>query len=70
MNRLLAKLSNMPLFLLWGEKDPWCVPARATQIQRYYPAAKRTDIVSGHSPHDDHPELVNKELLGWLAELP
>lgn len=26
-------------------QDPWCVPARATQIQRYYPAAKRTDIV-------------------------
>lgn len=24
MNRLLAKLSNMPLFLLWGEKVGWC----------------------------------------------
>ncbi len=29
-------------------QDPWCVPARATQIQRYYPAAERTDINSGH----------------------
>lgn len=29
-------------------QDPWCVPARADQIQRYYPAATRTDINSGH----------------------
>lgn len=70
MNRLLDKLDNMPLFLLWGEKDPWCVPARATQIQRYYPAAQRVDLYSGHCPHDDSPELVNKELLAWVSQLP
>lgn len=29
-------------------QDPWCVPARADQIQRFYPAATRTDINSGH----------------------
>ena len=25
-------------------QDPWCVPARATQIQKHYPAAQRTDL--------------------------
>lgn len=91
-------------------QDPWCVPARATQIQRYYPAAERTDLVrsaggvspcrcvliacsrcvgcwllldphmsccccgppapcSGHCPHDDHPDLVNKELIRWVTNL-
>ncbi|PRW33916.1 chloroplastic isoform X2 [Chlorella sorokiniana] len=69
MNRLLAKLDGLPLYLLWGEKDPWCVPARADQIQRYYPAATRTDINSGHCPHDDTPELVNERLLQWLSNL-
>lgn len=28
-------------------QDPWCVPARADQIQRFYPSADRTDIDSG-----------------------
>lgn len=70
MNRLLDRLPGTPMYLLWGEKDPWCVPARATQIQRYYPAAERTDINSGHCPHDDTPEEVNTALLRWLAALP
>lgn len=70
MNALLDKLQGMPLYLLWGDKDPWCVPARATQIQRYYPAATRTDLDSGHCPHDDSPELVNSNLLRWVAALP
>ncbi|KAL4436978.1 hypothetical protein ABPG75_004117 [Micractinium tetrahymenae] len=70
MNRLLDRLPGTPMYLLWGEKDPWCVPARATQIQKYYPAAERTDINSGHCPHDDTPEEVNSALLRWLAALP
>lgn len=51
-------------------QDPWCVPTRADQIQRYYPAATRTDINSGHCPHDDTPELVNERLLRWVTSLP
>lgn len=70
VNRLLARLDNMPLFLLWGDKDPWCVPARATQIQQAYPAAERVDIDAGHCPHDDRPQLVTPELLRWVQSLP
>jgi len=69
VNRLLDQMKGMPLFLLWGSEDPWCVPARATQIQEYYPQAKRVDIRSGHCPHDDTPQVVGDELLRWLGEL-
>ena len=50
MNWLLDRLAptKMPLLLLWGAGDPWCVPARATQIQNYYPAAERVDLAAGH----------------------
>ena len=69
MNRLLVRLeaARMPLLLLWGSADPWCVPARATAIQSHYPAAERVDIESGHCPHDDTPALTNAELLKWLG---
>ena len=49
--------------------SPWCVPARATQIQQYYPSADRVDIFSGHCPHDDTPDLVTGELLKWVQKL-
>ncbi|PSC74999.1 Haloalkane dehalogenase [Micractinium conductrix] len=71
MNRLLDRLNDIPLYLLWGEKDPWCVPARATQIQKHYPAAQRTDLNGGHCPHDDVTySQVNENLACFVAALP
>jgi len=37
-----------PVFLLWGELDPWITPASADKIQKIFPAAKRVDIRGGH----------------------
>lgn len=69
LDRIKTATSPPDVFLLWGEKDPWCVPARATQIQNYYPAATRTDILSGHCPHDDSPDQTNKELLEYILKV-
>lgn len=57
------------VYLLWGSEDPWCVPAQATRIQKYFPEAERTDILSGHCPHDDTPELVNENLKKWIQKV-
>lgn len=59
--------NDMPLFLLWGREDPWCVPENAAKIERYYPQAKKTLLVSGHCPHDDTPDLVLAELTTYLG---
>lgn len=69
INKLLDSLKqyDMPLFLLWGSEDPWCVPANATRIVDYYPTARRVDITSGHCPHDDTPETVIKELMEYMS---
>jgi pimeloyl-ACP methyl ester carboxylesterase len=70
VNRLLDRLENkMPLLLLWGSEDPWCVPARATQIEKHYAKAERIDILSGHCPHDDTPSLVAGPLEKWVQGL-
>lgn len=71
MNVLLDEMKKvkMPVFLLWGKYDPWCVPARADQIQRYYPIAERVDVDGGHCVHDEIPDVVSKEMLKWMSKL-
>lgn len=69
VNSLLQQL-RVPTLLLWGLDDPWIVPRRTDQIIQCYPAAVRVDIPgSGHCPHDDTPEVVNRELSKWADQL-
>lgn len=70
VNRLLSQLDAMPMLLLWGDNDPWIVPAKAAQVQRLYPRAEKIGLVSGHCPHDDTPAEVNEALAKWVAQLP
>jgi pimeloyl-ACP methyl ester carboxylesterase len=73
VNSLLEQMkgqSDMPLLLLWGDKDPWITPKRAAQMKEMYPSAKRVGLNSGHCPHDDTPALANAALLEWLATVP
>jgi pimeloyl-ACP methyl ester carboxylesterase len=67
INRLLKKIDDVPLLLLWGDNDPWIRPATADRVMSLYPRAERIRLPAGHCPHDDTPELVNEALLAWLA---
>ncbi len=68
--QLLPKL-QYPLLVLWGEADPWTpiagakvyqeLSARNNQV-KFYPIAN-----AGHCPHDEKPEIVNDQILQWLA---
>jgi len=64
---LLSTL-DVPLALVWGEKDPWIRPQAADRIQLLYPASKRISIDAGHCPHDEAPESVNNAIRGFLRE--
>jgi pimeloyl-ACP methyl ester carboxylesterase len=70
VNLLLDELdkADIPIFLLWGEGDPWCVPSNADKIEAYYgKKAKKLFIKNaGHCPHDDAGDVVVKELLEYL----
>ena len=61
-----------PLLLLWGDSDPWLRNARAKQdkfrlfAQQASLQFKEVVLNAGHCPHDEVPELVNKEMLIWL----
>lgn len=58
-----------PVFLLWGELDPWITPASADKIQKLLPSVERHDVKGGHCPHDDVPELFIPPLQQWLQKL-
>lgn len=70
VNQLFSKLrQDMPVLLLWGDLDPWIVPARAQRMMTMFPTARKVGLQSGHCPHDDTPVETNSALLNWLQEI-
>ena len=68
-DELLRNL-NLPLLVVWGEKDPW-TPVAGAKI--YQDLADNNPEVhfeiipnAGHCPHDENPEAVNAHILEWL----
>eukprot|EP00854_Cymbomonas_tetramitiformis_P003684 gene3684-4619_t len=58
-----------PLMLLWGEKDPWMTPSKASRILEIKPEAVYTPVLAGHCPHDDAPQQTNMELSKWMSSV-
>ncbi|XP_024383373.1 uncharacterized protein [Physcomitrium patens] len=65
---------DIPLLLLWGEKDPW-TPANGPIAKYFRKIAVERDHVFvttlpdvGHCPHDDRPELAAGEILPFLEK--
>ena len=70
-NELLPKLRH-PILVLWGEDDPW-TPIKGAKIYQDL-AANNENVefysipVAGHCPHDEKPEVVNEQIIDWLAK--
>ncbi|NEP63596.1 MAG: alpha/beta fold hydrolase [Symploca sp. SIO2G7] len=72
---LLPKI-HQPLLVLWGEDDPW-TPIQGAAVYRTLsesnnaqpPTTFQTIPKTGHCPHDERPEVVNKAVLDWLSQL-
>ncbi len=60
---------NMPMLLLWGDRDMMVPPKLAPLFVKYNPQLQFVSIENaGHCPHDEHPEVVNQLILQWLKE--
>ena len=70
LDKLFEKLTS-PLLLIWGSKDPWMnTPKKRGLYQKFTPAnTKEVILEAGHCPHDEVPELVNKEIINWAESL-
>lgn len=69
---LLPKV-KVPLLVIWGADDPWTPIAGAKVFRQMSEQGKSIQFVSvpnaGHCPHDEVPEVVNQQIVNWLAEL-
>jgi len=64
---LLEKL-EVPLLVLWGDRDPW-TPIRGAKIYQDNLAIDFATIKgAGHCPHDENPTEVNQKIILWLEE--
>ena len=72
VDELVAKL-EVPLLLLWGERDPWIISALGDRLQACAESlgkdVRRVSVNAGHCPQDENPEEVNAALIEFAREL-
>ncbi|MEN9207968.1 MAG: alpha/beta fold hydrolase [Gloeomargarita sp. GMQP_bins_120] len=58
-----------PVWLIWGEADPWEPIAQGRALAEQFPTIERFISLPavGHCPQDEAPELVNPLLREWLG---
>ena len=66
----LMKNMKNPVYLIWGEKDPWEPIKEAKNWLKNFECIKSLDIIpnAGHCPHDEMPEKVNPILNRIIQE--
>ena len=62
---------NVPIQLIWGEKDPWESLSEAKEWKKRFSNIKRLDVIkgAGHCPHDEEPEITNRLIINFLQEI-
>ena len=61
---------DIPIQLIWGEKDPWESLNEAKEWKKKFSNIKRLDIIkdAGHCPHDEKPEVTNQFIYEFLQD--
>ena len=62
---------NIPIQLIWGEKDPWESLNEAKKWKTCYENIKRLDVIknAGHCPHDEYPSETNDLIFKFIQEI-
>ena len=61
---------NIPIQLIWGEKDPWESLTEAKEWKKNFKNIIRLDVIknAGHCPHDENPEETNKFISEFIQD--
>ena len=66
-DELLPQLT-CPAAVMWGTEDPWEPITLGEPMVRQHPHINFVPLPGvGHCPQDEAPELVNREIMTWLA---
>jgi pimeloyl-ACP methyl ester carboxylesterase len=68
----LLEVLELPVRMIWGEKDPWEDPGEARRWAERFSCVRDLRILKGlgHCPHDEDPEQVNAILTQWIGQTP
>jgi pimeloyl-ACP methyl ester carboxylesterase len=62
--------AQRPVWVCYGDQDPWTPGPRVEALIRYEPVAQVARLSgAGHCPHDETPELVNPLLMDFLSSV-
>mmetsp|Transcript_58688 Transcript_58688/g.109863 ORF Transcript_58688/g.109863 Transcript_58688/m.109863 type:complete len:399 (+) Transcript_58688:43-1239(+) len=67
--QLLAdqRLADIPVWVCWGEEDPWTPAPRVRALQRFDSVREIVPLPGvGHCPHDEAPDVVNGYLIQFV----
>ncbi len=66
----IMKGLNIPIDLIWGEKDPWEPIGMAQDWYKSINCIRSLEVIpdAGHCPHDEKPEIVNKFLINIIQQ--
>ena len=61
---------NVPIQLIWGEKDPWESLNEAKEWKDNYANIKSLNIIkdAGHCPHDENPKETNELIYKFIQD--
>lgn len=64
-------LSNItiPMLFIYGEKDIWINSKTSIELTKHYPKMEYINVVAGHCPHDEIPEIVNDIILNFTTKI-
>ena len=62
---------NVPIHLIWGEKDPWESLSEAVYWKNNFENIKSLEVINGagHCPHDENPEETNQLIRRFIQEI-
>ena len=62
---------QIPIHLIWGEKDPWEPLDEAKRWKNEIKSVQSLSIIkgAGHCPHDEYPKQTNRILLKYINYL-
>ena len=62
---------NVPIHLIWGEKDPWESLSEAVNWKNNFENIKSLEVINGagHCPHDENPEETNQLIRRFIQEI-
>lgn len=64
------RLNGTPVWVCWGEEDPWTPAARVRSLERFSCVERVIGFPGvGHCPHDEAPRLVNPLIIDFVQRL-